>query len=710
MEELIAVYKYTIFRNIKSGYTIFSVEEKNNTERVCKGYIPEYTKGMPLKLTGYYDEKGQKVFLVDKIIEYSDQKDVTINFLSNGSEKLATENMSQKIVDAFGSDIFSVAMQPEAASLFTKEIPRLTLEKAERLVFKITRARIKREIYEYISKFGGDYGISEKIAAEYNEKWMSRLLESPYMVGQKCGMSFYACDSMAKSMGIDYMDDRRMDALIYEALSCGGNSGHCYLTMPELETTVNRIIKQSAFDIPVSKFKIAYRVLKCRFLKVDYGNPNRIYFKRVYEQEILVEENIYRLLNTKKDLPYVENVVEKVEKDCHIKYAPAQKKAFQVLKDSGIKIITGGPGTGKTTTVNGIIKAFMDLNPDKKVQLCAPTGRAAQRMNETTGYPACTIHKLLEFQFVGNGVTYKDRSQPIDADFLIVDESSMIDIELLSMLLDAVTDGCLVCFLGDVNQLPSVGPGNTLMDLIQSKVIDVYRLDTVYRQGESSRIIKNCNHILKNDLIFEEGEDFHIINVDNEDMLYEKAREVFFELYNKEDPFGTQILCPVKKGKSGTYHLNYSIESTLYETNESMQYGKSRYCKGDKIIMHSNNYQLGYFNGNMGTVEEIEDRSLVVKINDEEITLSKDVLDDVTLAYAITIHKSQGSEFSDCIIVLPYNAGRILARNLVFTAISRARNRVWIINENGALEKAVQNNVMTKRNSWLKERLTESCL
>ena len=345
--------------------------------------------------------------------------------------------------------------------------------------------------------------------------------------------------------------------------------------------------------------------------------------------------------------------------------------------------------------------AFQKLNPKSKVVLCSPTGRAAQRMSEQTGRISSTIHKLLEIKPYEDIFTSRDSVNPIDADFIIVDEFSMIDIEIMSVFLNAIRGKTLVLFVGDVDQIPSVGPGSVMRDLIKSGVIETYKLTNVYRQTSGSSIIDNANKIIKGneDLTFDKTFDLVHLNTD------EKINDWITNLFKNNKEFtieNTQILTTVKKGDGGTYSINRMVQKHLFEARDAYY---SSFTIGDKIIINENNYEIGVFNGDLGYVRHILEDGIEVEINGKEIVIPNIDLDIMSLAYAITIHKSQGSEFKNVIIALPDEANNMLQRNLLYTAVTRAKERIIIISKSDAFERSIRQNNIIKRNTSLCQRI-----
>ena len=348
------------------------------------------------------------------------------------------------------------------------------------------------------------------------------------------------------------------------------------------------------------------------------------------------------------------------------------------------------------------------MYPDNIIKLCAPTGRAAQRMTESTGMEAVTIHRLLEYFVSGDKVFHKDAKNPIVADLIVVDEMSMTDTELMSIFLQAVQDGTLVMLVGDIYQLPSVGPGDVLHDIIFSEKLPVFRLTKVYRQAGDSPIVTNANKINDGHTDLIETEDFEIIVVQNDEECKEKILELTKQYYDASKPFDMQILAPSKKYESGTKNLNKVIQEAVNPGKKGFVFGDTTYRVGDKIIMLNNNYQSGYFNGDVGYVVSINDEGVVVNILDNEITITKNMMDDMSLAYSVTVHKSQGSEYPLAICALPKSPGNMLVRNLFYTAVTRAKKKVIVVAVDGSIQASIRNNQTGKRKTGLLEKLSKA--
>ncbi|MCR5624236.1 MAG: AAA family ATPase, partial [Lachnospiraceae bacterium] len=450
--------------------------------------------------------------------------------------------------------------------------------------------------------------------------------------------------------------------------------------------------KQADYKINSSVFEDKVSILSLSSIKdEEFDIKNKeIYSKSLKRAEERAANNVKRLAINKAE-PFSEQYIPIIEKECGMAFGKEQREAFFMFRDRGIKILTGGPGTGKTTTVKGLILNYRYMHPNHKIKLAAPTGRAAQRLAESTGMPAQTVHKLLNYVPYGDNPTCKDGNDPIDADFIVIDEASMLDIELFDMLLEAVKNDTTILLVGDIHQLESVGAGAVLRDLLSAKTVNIKHtfLTEVFRQKGGSPIIDNSIKINNGEFDLETTDDFQVFKEANQIDCFNRVKELYLSLYNSNDLYDTQILCPSYKGESGIDKLNVSIRDTLNPNGKTLVYGWQKYRVGDKVIMTKNNMELGYYNGDIGVIKEIVEDNLTVSVKDTDITLSRENFDDLSLAYAITVHRSQGSEFENVIVVLPKEPKSLLVRNLFYTAVTRAKKRVFIVTEGEALKTAI---------------------
>jgi exodeoxyribonuclease V alpha subunit len=470
---------------------------------------------------------------------------------------------------------------------------------------------------------------------------------------------------------------------------------------------VNFLAKKSAFveDIPKELILRAMYTDKRFVIEKDAEEKIRYTYIDMYNAEKKIFSEMRRLQNSSKTNDFTRRMFSEVQEEIGIEYSEQQKEAFGSLRSSGVKIITGSPGTGKTTVVNGIIKAFEKINPCGTVSLCAPTGRAAQQMREATGRPASTIHRLIDLRPFEGSVAEEHKITPINSDLIIVDEMSMVDTVLFSLLLSAIKNGALVILCGDSDQLPSVGAGNVLHDIIESNICETYRLSKIYRQKGTSNIVLNAHRIRENNTEMLEDEDFRIINALSEDEMIAIVSALSEEYYDKTNPYKFQILSAVKKGTIGVYNLNKVLQD-ICNPDECEELISCKFRVNDKVMFTVNNYKAGYVNGDIGTVVSTEDDTIVVKVDETEIAVPHSKVSDLMLAYSITTHKSQGSEFETVVVILPEQPKIMLQKKLIYTAITRAKKNVIIIAQNDSLQHSIFTDEFSKRRTNLGDRLT----
>ena len=698
------IYLSTIRRNEKTGYTVFKFKYFGPAHDrfiiYVRARIPIYVREMPLRIEG--DFKDKKTFIAEKVYEKISDEEISIAYLSNKEFGGIGPKRAKLIVDTFGPDIFSLVESNDALEKLSS-LKGISETTARDLILKVRNTITQRKVFEFLLKYYGTVIPAIKLADKYKYKAFDKLKENPYICCTEFEVPFFTADAIAHDLNFEYLDKKRIESIIFEAIKMSKSSGNVFIYQDELNKNIKFILRNSAFHEKIPLTYFAASMIKCKWLKIEKqeGERTRIYFKSLWLSENETARHLNRLRSDSLDLPFDDKIIEKIEEETNIKYHTMQKKSFNLLKTTGVKILTGGPGTGKTTLLNGIILAFQKLNPKAKVVLCSPTGRAAQRMSEQTGRISSTIHKLLEIKPYEDIFTSRDSVNPIEADFIIVDEFSMIDIEIMSVFLNAIRGKTLVLFVGDVDQIPSVGPGSVMRDLIKSGVIETYKLTNVYRQTSGSSIIDNANKIIKGneDLTFDNT--FDLIHLKND----EKINDWILELFKNDKQFtieNTQILTTVKKGDGGTYSVNRMVQKYLFEERDAYY---SSFTIGDKIIINENNYEIGVYNGDLGYVKHILEDGIEVEINGKEIVIPNVDLDIMSLAYAITIHKSQGSEFKNVIISLPDDANNMLQRNLLYTAVTRAKERIIIISKSDAFERSIRQNTIIKRNTTLCERI-----
>lgn len=737
---LIGTYIKAIRRNFSNGYTVFYVsckgfdEFKIDGRIMCKGYLPITTNGVPLKLCGIFKQENSGIYFFD-ISEsslYSDKKEITLEYILNIKIKGIGPKTAEKIVEITGPDIFSYIKQENALENLKKT--GLQEEKIRKLIEVINETHFEKQIFEYVKRFGGTYLHSQNLFDRYHSDAINQIKKAPYFIGRSADIPFIVCDAIARKEGFTPYNKNRLQSLVFNALYSISHKGHTISSLPDIYKEVKFLIKNSAFPetaIPCST--IACALCSSRFIKqVKNENKTVIYaLKEFDDAEEIIAENIAKTINSIRYFPIdITKEIPITEEKLHIKYSDKQKETFNFLLSSGIKILTGGPGTGKSTVVNGLIDIYKRYKPSAKIFLCAPTGRAAQKMKEITGHKAFTIHRLLNIQpykSERDEIDYAD-VECLDADLIIIDEVSMVDTKLFAYITSAVPSNAIVVLCGDTFQLPSVGAGNILHDLISLNLFDIVMLDVIHRQKGNSEIVALSQGIKNGDISSFIGPHRYLQSNEKTMKLYgspevqiietETAQTInesivmalqnrFFKEGDKyfiNNILELQVLSSTKKNNAGTVELNKSVKSVYSHVDNNEN---TTFSVGDKIMMIENNYDIGYYNGDIGIIKyfNMENNSVVVEIDGKEYEIPHNNIQDISLAYACTIHKSQGSEYQYVIIALPKEPSSILQRNLIYTAVTRAKKYVAIISEQGALQTAINKNHSIQRKTNLKHKI-----
>ena len=708
------VYEKTLYRDNQNGYTIFSFRTNDHTipknkfgTITCNGHIPVYSKYMPLTLEGELFTKNEDVnFKVNTVSEFSDDMDAFVEYLSSGIFKGVGKSIAKKIAKLYEEKKEKKITEYELKSKLY-EIKGFSSEKATDFLRKIDGLTNQRLLLEYIVRFGGTYRDVILLGEKYGNNALSFFKRNPYKTGCSVGISFYVCDAIAKDMGFSMLSEERLESIFIEALKTNEVYGHTRAGFQYLIKIIRNIEKNSAYKTDVSPLLYFVQAQKSKHIICTEEEKIYYYLKDTYFAEKNICKQISRLKESCISFPFSEEYIKDVEKKCSLVILDEQRHAFSMLKTSGVKSLTGGPGRGKTTLIKEIIWLYEKMFPDNKVVLCAPTGRAAQRLSEASGRTATTIHKLLDIKPFQDTYISKDESNPIDAKCIVVDEFSMVDTIIFSQLLKALTNDVLLILVGDENQLKSVGCGDLLRDLIASNKIETYRLTSVFRQSENNSIILNSDKILEQDLDIVEDDSFKLIQCDSEIDARKQALYKAYDLYDVSNIFSSQVLTTTKKGECGTYKLNKEMQYMINCRKDSCAYGFYSYKLDDKIVMLHNNYNEGYYNGDMGQVVQINETSITVMINNEEFTLTGENMDDVSLAYAMTVHKAQGSESDYIIFVCPEEPNILLCNNILYTAVTRAKKAVYIYSVNMAFYTAIVNKMNKTRNTGLLYKLLQ---
>lgn len=629
-------------------------------------------------------------------------------YLGSGLIKGVGPKFAKLIVETFGTDTLSILEHNPERLL---EIPKLGKKKAESIAKSYSEQRDVKNLMMFLSSAGISTSLGQKIFKVYGKESIEKIKENPYrLMDEVYGVGFKTADSIAEKLGIDNESFTRCRAGIFYTLEYLANSeGHCYVPFDEMVLKCSKIL-----GIEDSKVVITYdSLIKNNELIVE--DKNKVYLPSFFRAEIGLTKKIKDIISYPnfKKVPdeKLESEIKNAEKLNKIKYDDFQKEAIKTVFNSNFSVVTGGPGVGKTTITKGIIEIFKNLG--KKVLLAAPTGRAAKRLSETAKTEAKTIHRLLEIKREGGFA--KNAENKLSGDVLIVDEASMIDLILMHNLLKAVHSNTKIILIGDVNQLPSVGPGNVLKDIINSGAVPVVKLQKIYRQAKTSNIILNSHKINSGkipELKASKNSDFFFIE-ENDD---EKCADLIVDLYSKRLPkyykvnsiSDIEVLTPMKKGILGTDNLNKVLQEKLNKTGVSLKRGGITYKLNDKVMQIKNNYDKDVFNGDIGKICSINEANETLEINFDSRILKYEIgeLEEITLAYACTIHKSQGSEYPIVIIPMTTSHFIMLKRNLLYTGVTRGKKVCILVGNKYAISKAISNNESEKRYTLLEQRLS----
>lgn len=688
-----------IYRDHLTGFCIFTVNAPDNIyanqvgDVKCKaGCLMEFKHKAPVKLTGKYNEKDN-IFEVDAICEDVTDKKALVKYITSSYAKIG-KNIVENIVRTFND--YNELLREDASERLEKA--GLAKRMVNDFIDFFTETTIKSRIMEKLSAYDGQYCHMVSLYELYGKDSIRMLEEKPYDTCRKINMSFDAADKIAKMQNPDVKSDspERVLSVIAEVTDMMEESGDTYWSS-------NRFIGEcSAYHSTVIKDTIPAHIISKR---VKEDNPY-VYYKEgkfinryLDECENIASKNLERLCNTnykEKKLDY--QIIKKIELEQKFEFAPQQLASFSLLTSPGVKILTGGPGTGKTSTVDGLIKYYEAENPGCEICLCAPTGRAAQRMSETTGRKAETQHQMLGIKANEKVAKVKE----LTADLVVADEFSMTDIVMFSLLVSSLKKGATLLIVGDVDQLASVGAGNVLSDLINSHRIPVVKLTDVFRQAQGSDVIMNAKKVNKGQFDLVEGEDFNILYADSDTEVADKCEAILLQEMKEDDCFHVQILSPTRKGVCGSNTMNSRLQNILMESETPKKrfvYGKKTFYVGDKVVMLKNNLRMGYSNGDLGIVQELTGNGIKVKLGVSTVELIGQSLDEVELAYCTTIHKGQGSEYPVVIMMLPMVSPLLLTRELLYTGITRCKAKIYIIAEGNAINIAISNSLKDVHNS-----------
>ncbi|MCI8861773.1 MAG: ATP-dependent RecD-like DNA helicase [Lachnospiraceae bacterium] len=729
--------EHIVYRNEENGYSVLNLVSEGN-EITVVGSFHYLSEGELLELTGDYTEHplyGEQ-FQAESF-EVKAPKDVMAieRYLGSGAIKGVGAALAARIVRRFGKDTFAV-MEREPERL--AEIKGISERKAREIGEQLEEKRELRQAMMFLQGYGISVNLSVKIYQKYDQEIYRMIKENPYRLADEMeGIGFRTADEIAKRVGIREDSDFRIRSGILYALLQGAAEGHTCLPISVLlSKTVELLggVPLEAVEKHLMDLSIDRRIVQKSLTGSDGEKHTFVYASAYYQGELSVAAMLHQL---KLSLEVAESEIRtrlgKIEHQADIALDEHQKEAVAAAVRNGLLILTGGPGTGKTTTINAMIKYFEMEGLD--IFLAAPTGRAAKRMTEATGCEAQTIHRMLELSggpenSSGRAMFARNEENPLEADVIIIDEMSMVDIHLMQALLKAVIPGTRLILVGDVNQLPSVGPGSVLQDLIRSKAFPVVRLTRIFRQAAQSDIIVNAHKINRGEQVAldNKSRDFFFLRRQDPNVILRVVLALVQEKmpkYVQAQISDIQVLTPMRKGALGVENLNQVLQRYLNPPSadkEEKEHGKGLFRTGDKVMQIRNNYQLewevrnrfgiavdrglGVFNGDMGMIRSINSFAEELTVEFDEgrmVSYPFKQLDELELAYAITVHKSQGSEYPAVVIPLLAGPRPLMNRNLLYTAVTRARSCVTLVGSAEVFQMMVENETEQKRYTGLSE-------
>lgn len=708
MEYLRCVVERITYQNAENGYTVLRVAVKNNKELVTVvGTMPDTHVGSVLSLEGYWkiDAKYGRQFVAQK---WEETLPATVygieKYLGSGLIKGVGPKFARRIVEKFGEDTLEI-IEENPDALF--EVDGIGKVRIERIKKSWQEQKEIKNIMLFLQSHEVSTAHATKIFKTYGSESIKIVKDNPYRLADDIwGIGFKTADTIAEKLGIEKDRFIRLRSGILYTLNKLSESGHCYALREQLIKTAEKLLE---VDTPELEMTLD-EMLRTEDVIQD---EEAIYLAPFYFSEVGCAKKLVKLLETGKEKTvYVEKIMDRIKKDSSISYDEVQIEAILTAISSKVMVLTGGPGTGKTTTTMGIISAYRMSGYE--IILAAPTGRAAKRLSEATGMEAKTIHRLLEYK-PPEGYQ-KNEENKLEGDVLILDECSMIDIMLMYHLLKAIPEHMTLILVGDTDQLPSVGAGNVLKDILASEEIPVVRLLRIFRQAKGSKIIMNAHRINKGEAIDMRGgktSDFFFASKEtNEEIVETLMRYCTANLprYYHVDAFSDiQVLTPMQRGICGASNLNQVLQEAMNPSQIYLRRGGTQYRLSDKVMQIRNDYDKEVFNGDIGIISKVdmEERNLNVNFDGREVNYDISELDELTLAYATTIHKAQGSEYPIVVMPLTMSHFVMLQRNLLYTGVTRAKKILVLVGEKRAVYYAIKNETTTARNTKLSKRLKE---
>ena len=721
-----------IFQNEENGYTVLLLRVDGEDEPITVvGCIPCAAAGEGMTVTGVWVNHpvhGPQLSAESVECRLPQEEEDIVSYLSSGILKGIGPATAQRLVERFGTDTLRV-LEEEPERL--KTIKGITAKKAVELSEAFRALTGLRQVMEFLARYDLPVYLAMAVQRTYGDNALQMLRDDPYILSRaQFGVDFSVADAIAISMGFGGDDPCRLRAAIEYELAHNAGNGHVFLPREKLLAATAQLV-----DVDTDMVETALDKLIDSFAVVEkpIANVRGCYLPRMYQAETFVAQRLLSMLRTPvEQLRQVDKTIDAIEKEQGVSYAPLQRQAVRMAAEGGVLLLTGGPGTGKTTSLRGIVALYRRMGLD--VALLAPTGRAAKRLGEVTDCDAQTIHRALGMSYnemTGQVAFKKNGSDPLEAHAVIVDEMSMVDLELMQALLEALRPGCRLVLVGDPDQLPSVGAGNVLGDLLRSTVVPTVSLTQVFRQAEQSAIIRNAHAVNMGQppqLDSNQG-DFFFLCRRSPDRLVQTVVELCRDRLPKNMNIPAeqiQVLSPTRKGACGTVSLNRALQAALNPPSpqkRQKQWGDVTFRVGDRVMQTKNNYDVlwekddgtagsGIFNGDVGVIQDIDSSGelIVLRFDDRTATYTADLLSQLDMAYAITVHKSQGSEYPAVILVSAPAAPSLMVRGVLYTAITRARRMLIMVGDDTVPAKMAANDRQQRRYSGLRRRLKEGMI
>ena len=721
--------QHLIFQNEENGYTVLCLVTDEGEAITVVGCIPCVGPGEAMTITGVWvNHPSYGAQLTAELVErrMPEGEDEIVSYLASGIIKGVGPATAARMVEKFGMDTLAV-IEDEPEQLST--IKGITAKKAMEIAAAFRELTGLRRVMEFMARYDLPVTLAMQLYRVYGAEALPRLKENPYLLSEeRYGVDFATMDEIALSMDFAADDDCRVEAAVLYELTYNLNNGHVFLPREKLVAATAQLIDVSVDTVEIALDRLVERTA---VVQQPVANVLACYLHSYYEAEVFTAQKLVAMRRVEQPplSRNVERVVEEMERRQGITYAPQQRQAVLLAAQEGVVLLTGGPGTGKTTTVQAIVSLYEKMGMD--VLLLAPTGRAAQRLGEVCAAEAQTIHRALGMTYnelTGEVTFRKNASDPLEADAVIVDEMSMVDLQLMRALLTALRPGCRLVMVGDPDQLPSVGAGNVLGDMLRSGAIPVVALREIFRQAEQSAIIRNAHAVnlgMPPKLESNQGDFFFLCRRTPDRLVQTVVELVKTRLPEKMGmaPDQIQVLCATRKGETGTVNLNRALQAALNPPAAGKRqkvWGDLVLRTGDRVMQTKNNYDViwekedgtmgtGIFNGDVGVITDIDPSGelITLRFDDRTAVYTADLLGQLDMAYAITVHKAQGSEYRCAVLVSVPAAPSLMVRGVLYTAITRARELLVLVGDDVVPGRMAENDRQQRRYSGLRRRLKE---